>query len=189
MEIYLIRHTTPEIEKGICYGQSNISLANSFPEEFNKLSRHLPKSVDAIYSSPLDRCHKMAQIMAGKELCVDNRLLELNFGDWEMKKWDTIEQVILNKWMNDFVNEKVINGESFLDLNTRVIDFINDLLKSPHENSIIVTHAGVIRCFILWILEIPLKNAFKITIDYASVTKIKIAADKDYNNIYYLNKL
>jgi hypothetical protein len=38
-------------------------------------------------------------------------------------------------------------------------------------------------------MNIHLKNAFKINIDYASVTKIKIEADKNYNSIYYLNKV
>ena len=35
MEIYLIRHTTPKIEKGICYGQADLNVADSFEEEIN----------------------------------------------------------------------------------------------------------------------------------------------------------
>jgi alpha-ribazole phosphatase len=189
VEIYLIRHTTPEIEKGICYGQSDIRLAKSFQQEFKHLIKYLPSSIDAVYSSPLKRCYEMATLIKSEKLITDARLLELNFGDWEMKKWDVIEPFTLNKWMNDFVNTKVPNGENFLDLYTRVLNFIDELIKQSSKKVVIITHAGAIRCFISFIMNIHLKNAFKINIDYASVTKIKIEADKNYNSIYYLNKV
>jgi alpha-ribazole phosphatase len=83
----------------------------------------------------------------------------------------------------------VPNGENFLDLYTRVLNFIDELIKQSSKKVVIITHAGAIRCFISFIMNILLKNAFKINIDYASVTKIKIEADKNYNSIYYLNKV
>ena len=42
--------------------------------------------------------------------------MEMNFGDWEMKNWDDIPLEELNPWMQDFVNVRVSNGESFTDL-------------------------------------------------------------------------
>lgn len=178
MEVYLIRHTTPQIEKGICYGQSDIPLSELFTNESEKLLRNLPDDIDIAYSSPLSRCYKLAELIKTKESIVpDKRLLELNFGDWEMKKWDEIEQQELNKWMQDFANIQVPNGESFIDLNNRVNNFIDELVKKNHKRVAIVTHAGVIRSFIIKILEIPLKNAFKIPVDYSSVTKIDIGSD------------
>lgn len=33
MKIYLIRHTTPHIEKGICYGQTDLDVAETFNNE------------------------------------------------------------------------------------------------------------------------------------------------------------
>lgn len=189
MEIYLIRHTTPDIEKGICYGQSDIPLTRSFQEEFNTLIQHIPPSIDVVYTSPLIRCYEMATLFKTEKLVTDARLLELNFGDWELKKWDAIEPLILNKWMNDFVNTKVPNGENFLDLYTRVLNFIDELIKQSSKKVVIITHAGVIRCFISFIMDIVLNNAFKINIDYSSVTKIKLEVNKSYNCIYYLNKV
>ncbi|MEO6904058.1 MAG: alpha-ribazole phosphatase [Bacteroidia bacterium] len=189
MEIYLIRHSTPEIEKGICCGQSDIPLAKSFQKEYNNLMNYVPTSIDVVYTSPLTRCYEMATLIKTEKLITDARLLELNFGDWEMKKWEEIEPLMLNIWMNDFVNTKVPNGENFLALYTRVLSFIDDLIKQPHKNAFIITHAGVIRCFISYIMDIHLKNAFKINIDYSSVTKIKLEVDKNYNSISYLNKV
>jgi len=189
VEIYLIRHTTPHIEKGICYGQSDIPLSPSFNNESDKLLRNIPDTIDVVYSSPLSRCYQLAQLIKTKGTIVtDKRLLEMNFGDWELKNWDAIEQQQLNSWMQDFVNVRVPNGESFIDLNDRVNYFMDELIKKNHKRVIIVTHAGVIRSFVIRILEIPFKNAFKIPVDYSSVTKIDIDTDSGFSSIKMLNK-
>jgi len=187
MEIYLIRHTTPNIEKGICYGQSDIPLADSFNTEAEKLLEHLPKDFDTVYSSSLSRCEKLAASITNS-VKIDKRLCELNFGDWEMKKWDLVNQEELTHWMQDFVNVKVPNGENFIELNNRVNQFTDELLKTELSKLAVVTHAGVIRCFVARILEIPLNNAFKIPVDYSSVTKLNISGDGCYSSIEYLNK-
>ena len=62
------------------------------------------------------------------------------------------------------------------------------IVKKNYKKVAIVTHAGVIRSFIIAILEIPLKNAFKIPVDYSSVTKIDIGTDNCFNSLKILNK-
>ena len=63
MEIYLIRHTTPKIDKGVCYGQSDIELADSFSMEFKEISKSIPKTFEKVYSSPLKRCTRLASLI------------------------------------------------------------------------------------------------------------------------------
>ncbi|HET7818741.1 MAG TPA: alpha-ribazole phosphatase [Bacteroidia bacterium] len=188
MEIYLIRHTPPQIAKGICYGQSDIPLSKTFTSEARKLITHLPKSFDVVYSSPLKRCHALAQYININRLVIqDERLLEMNFGDWEMKRWDKIKKGDLEKWMNDFANRAAPNGENFIDLNNRTNKFINELVHKKYKKVIIVTHAGVIRCFLSRILELPLKSTFKIACDYTSITKIRF--DGNVSRVEYLNRV
>jgi alpha-ribazole phosphatase len=177
MEVYLIRHTTPdpEFSKGICYGQSDIPLADTFHTERNELIKTLSEPFDVVYSSPMRRCNRLAQfIKTRKSLIMDERLLEMNFGDWEMKAWDEINQTTLKEWMEDFVNVSIPNGESFIKLNNRVNTFIDELIAQKHERVAIVTHAGVIRCFMARVLEKPLKNAFELSYDYSSVNILNI---------------
>lgn len=189
MEIYLIRHTTPLIEKGVCYGQSDIPLAESFQTELSKLTSHLPEIFDMVYSSTMHRCDKLAPFIFTKEpFKTDKRLLEMNFGNWEMKKWADISQEPLNEWMNDFVQVRVPNGENFIDLYNRVNQFMDELIQTNYEKVAIITHAGVIRSVLCQILEIPLRNAFKIPIDYGSITKININPKSCYQSIGYINK-
>ena len=101
--------------------------------------------------------------------------MEMNFGDWELKSWDAIPQEVLNPWMEDFVNVNVPNGESFVDLNERVIDFLeNEISKQTEKPLIVVAHAGVIRSVLCKINNLPLQEAFKSKLDFGAVVKIEI---------------
>lgn len=179
MEVYLIRHTATVPRKGLCYGQSNIPLRRPFLNDFDKIVKGVEVKNVIVYSSPLERCKQLADHFrmhheSVKKLVVDDRLKELNFGDWEMQEWDKINRQILDDWMNDYVNYKVPNGESFIQLYNRVNDFISTELSGNNHQTpvIIVTHAGVIRSFLCKVSELPLKDAFKISVDYGSITKI-----------------
>jgi alpha-ribazole phosphatase len=77
-------------------------------------------------------------------------------------------------WMNDFVNVRVPNGESFVDLYNRVVDFMtNEFQKDTLKPVVIVAHAGVIRSILCKITSLPLKDAFQNKVDYGSVLKIE----------------
>lgn len=149
-----------------------------------------------IYSSPLERCKQLASHFrmyneSINKIYFDDRLMELNFGDWELKEWSKLNQEQLNAWMTDYVNYKIPNGESFVELYKRVNDFIRDELvnKEPQTPAIIVTHAGVIRSFLCKVLEHPLKNAFKISVDYGSITKIILSGNDCSNSVEFANKV
>jgi alpha-ribazole phosphatase len=190
MEIYLIRHTTPKIEKGICYGQSDIPLAETFGAENTVLRAGLPEQVDAVFTSPLNRCYQLATLISRtSRITTDRRLMEMNFGDWELKKWDAIHEDELNPWMKDFVEVRVPGGENFVDLQKRVHEFTTELITRKLEKVVVVTHAGVIRCFVAAVLGMSLTNAFKMNIDYASVTKIQLHEDSCLNKLEYLNSV
>lgn len=174
MEIILIRHTTPKIDKGICYGQADIDVTSTFNEEVLAIKEQLPKNLNEfnVYSSPLLRCKKLAETLFSK-ITYDNRLKELDFGDWELKKWNDINQNELAIWMNNFVTQKTTNGESYIDLHTRTTNFINNI-KSKNAPTILVTHAGVIRSIWAHATNTNLKNSFDLKLSYGAVIKITI---------------
>lgn len=179
MEVYLVRHTTPDIEKGICYGQSDLGLADSWKKEFEQVISKLPlKQPIKIFSSPLKRCALLAEHL-GKNIWFDNRLRELDFGDWELKTWNDIPNEELNAWMTDFVNVQVPNGESYKQLATRVHGAFVDLITPKDcEKVIIVTHAGPIRALLSRFQNIPLEDSFQIKINYGQVFHLYKENDK-----------
>lgn len=146
MEIYLIRHTKVDVEKGVCYGQKDVGLAESYPEELETVKKKLKDiDFDQIYSSPLTRANLLATDIYGDKVIKDDRLMELNFGDWEGKVWDEIKDPLLEVWMNDFVNKKCSNGESFVILKDRVLEFWNEVKAKEVDKIAIFSHGGVIR--------------------------------------------
>jgi alpha-ribazole phosphatase len=170
MEIYFIRHTTPLVDKGICYGQTNLELVDTFPVEKKAVINALPSSLDAIYSSPLTRCHLLATDLTDKPVVKDDRLMEINFGDWEMEPWNNIPKTDLDRWMNDFVNESPPNGESMLDLQHRVFAWWGEIKALSHNKIAVVTHAGVIRILHAKFNNIPPDQSFnEFQIDYGGV--------------------
>ncbi|SFN96169.1 alpha-ribazole phosphatase family protein [Salegentibacter flavus] len=175
MEIYLIRHTTPKIEKGICYGQSDIPLAPSFELEAQKIIQEntFLDSDCLVYSSPLQRCRLLAQkLFPRAKIVYDNRLKELDFGVWELQAWNEINPSELQVWMDDFVKIRCPKGESYTDLNHRVIDFKQSLKINTPTKIAIITHAGVIRAFLAQHNNIALKDSFQYKVPYGVVTVI-----------------
>ena len=186
MEIYLVRHTTPNINNGICYGQTDVDLNfDTFESEFCDINDKLPGDIHRYYCSPLIRCSKLAKRLA-KEIQIDDRLKELDFGSWENKKWSELDNKELSKWMVNFVNVKAGGAESFLDLHKRTSSFIKSLNKNDKQKIAVITHAGNIRSFLSFILGIPLENSFRIQLNYACIIRAEINDNPKYNKLYWL---
>jgi alpha-ribazole phosphatase len=173
MEIYLIRHTTPLIKKGLIYGRMDVPLADSFIAEKDSVLKQIPGDLDAVYSSPSSRCKALAAEIspAYKQ---NEALYELDFGNWEGYTWDTIDRTESEVWMNDFVNQAPPEGETMLEMQKRVLLFLNELLKQPEQRVGIVTHGGVIRIILAHYKNIALKDSFTLKIGMAEVFKLSI---------------
>ena len=184
MEIYLVRHTTPNIKKGICYGQTDIDInLYKFESELCEIKNKLPSDIDRFYCSPLMRCSKLAKKLA-KKIQIDERLIELDFGSWENKKWNELDSHELSKWMENFVSVKAGGAESYLDLHKRTCSFIKEQSINSKQKIAIITHAGNIRSFLSFILGITLENSFRIQLNYSCVIRAEIN-DKPINNKLY----
>lgn len=189
MEILLVRHTTPSVEKGICYGQTDLALADTFEIERAQVLVKIKKmglntEGYALYSSPLKRCADLADFLSqnlsqssnqslNQRVIYDDRLKELNFGAWENQAWNDLPQDDLMLWMNDFVQARPPEGESFEDLNTRVFNFIKSLQIVDSQLVVLVTHAGVMRVLMAQAQGLPLAKAFEIKLDYGAVALLK----------------
>jgi alpha-ribazole phosphatase len=172
MEIHVIRHTAVENPENLCYGFAEISLQKGYIEGFKTLD--IDKDYDVIVSSPSQRCRLLAEFFKF-DYQTDERLREMNFGSWELKKWTDIPEDEINPWYKDFVNVKASGGENLLEMQTRVLSFWQDLIwKKDKEKVLIITHAGVIRLILQAVLRFPLENMFSIQIDYGKKVIIHV---------------
>lgn len=186
MEIYLIRHTTPKVEKGICYGQADLDITETFLEEVEAIKPHLPSEGIKVYSSPLQRCKKLADaLFEGFDIDIHDDLMELNCGQWELLPWNDIPKDEIQPWMDDFVNVPVPQGESYVDLHNRVVNRFNEIV-SKQESAVIVAHGGVLRSILSYITSTPLKESFDaFTLHYGCVVKIQVKEDSMTHELLY----
>jgi len=173
MAIYLIRHTTPDIEKGICYGQSDIDVTDSFHTEAEQIKTALTEPVQQVYCSPLKRCHKLAaHLFPSHSIQFDPHLMELHCGEWEMQHWDHIPPEVIDPWMKDFVNICIPGGESYVQLHHRVTSCFTQIALAAAPTAII-THGGVIRSILAFITQTPLADSFgAFKIPYGCVMRV-----------------
>ncbi len=192
MDVYLVRHTRPQVPAGVCYGQADVGLADSFETEWSMLK---PKLEDLtrplVFSSPLQRCAQLAQRAVDhfnfSTPLTDARLLELNFGDWELKSWCDIPQGVVGEWTDEHVKQAPPNGESYADLHIRAKAFLADLARDKNnKQALIFTHAGVIRALVAEALNVPLREASRVEVNYGSVTHI--VADAGVTRLEFVNR-
>ena len=169
MQVFLIRHPRPLIEPGLCYGQLDVDCEDPLPIAA-RLKSCLPAGT-LIVASPLRRARRLAEAL-DPEARVDERLGEINFGEWEGQPWDGIDRAALDRWAADVLNFVPPGGESVAGLQERVIDFARSL-KVPRVA--IVSHAGVMRALFGHWRRLPASEWTQLKFDFASITEIEVA--------------
>ncbi len=160
MSVYLVRHTTPLVAKGICYGHADIDVTETFAAEAAIIKSVVPSNAAVVYSSPLIRCRKLAEhLYPNMDINWEPDLRELNCGEWEMQHWDAIPRELIDPWMNDFVNICIPGGESYVQLYERVVRCYERIADSSRP-AILVAHGGVIRSILAYLTNTALKDSF-----------------------------
>ena len=175
MEVILVRHTKVNVVPGMCYGNTDVDVASSFEEEAERVRQALLKhEFDAIYSSPLQRCRKLALYCGYENMLLDERLRELNFGRWEGQRWDEIQDPRLQEWYDDWLSMPAGGAESFLQQYNRVSSFMDDLKETKSRSVCVFTHGGTIRAALIYAGKYNFNQAFTDDVDYGSQIKITI---------------
>lgn len=151
MNIYLVRH-----------GESQTNVENKFAGQLDvpltKTGEHQAKlvleffkdkKIDKIYSSSLSRAVNTIKPTAdfkNLEIIKDDRLMEINAGDWQGKTYLDI----LNSsyqfsvvWKIDIANCVCDNGESVKDCAKRAFDAFRDIADNSNAENLIITSHGL----------------------------------------------
>ena len=188
MEVYLTRHTAV-VAVGLCYGHHDVPLADTFAAEVAQLRPKLPADPAAgyrVFSSPAARCLALAAEFAA-DVTPDERLREMHFGTWENCPWSNLPPAETAPWMADYVTLAPPGGETFGAVQQRAAAFLTELALAPSAApALVFTHGGTIRALVAHCLEIPLRNAFQLHVDFASVTKLHYQYERW--NLLSLNK-
>lgn len=149
MRLYLVRHPKPIVAADTCYGCTDLTVSTEERARvLSSLRRTLPER-EPIFCSPLQRCAVLADGLAdalhSEPVVRDVRLVEMSFGNWEMRAWNDIPRTEIDAWADDLVQYRAGGGENVLQIAQRARAFYDDLMQSRRECVIVVCHAGTIR--------------------------------------------
>lgn len=148
MNIVLTRHTSVDVPRGTCYGWTDVPVRDTFEEEaaVTKARLDAMEPFDIVYSSPLTRARKLAAYCGYPAPVEDERLKEMNMGEWEMLRYDTIDDPNLQRWYDDYMHVSPTGGESFEQFYARVASFFDELRTKSFKRVGIFAHGGVLLC-------------------------------------------
>lgn len=170
-EILLIRHTSVAHPRGFCYGNLDVDVSSNFKVEAHNVKEKLAGySPDIVYSSPLQRCVKLTKVLFN-EYQTDNRIKELNYGNWEGLTWEEINVPENSDWIFFHPDKADHGGESFENQKARVVEFFKSIEQSSHKKVALVVHGGVIRSMISHLMNIPLMATKSFKVHYVSQVK------------------
>lgn len=168
MILHLIRHPKPVVEPGICYGQLDLA-AEDIEATAAALRALLPAGLP-VWSSPLRRCRMLAVELQSQPV-FDERLVEMNFGDWEGRPWDAIPRAELDAWAADVAGYAPPGGESPHQLQQRALDFVAGLSV---PEAALVTHAGIIRVLLAEWRGLAPDEWTQLVFPYGSLTTVEV---------------
>lgn len=144
MRLYITRHskTLWNQEKRLQGWQDSPLTDQGIKDALLLKERIKTLPIDYCYSSPIGRARQTSEILFD-QVILDERLKEMNFGIYEGRK---IQEILNDKQYDDLWNHpddqvKLTNGESYLEVQTRLKNFIDDIYqKYPNKNIFITIH-------------------------------------------------
>lgn len=176
IELHLIRHPRTIAPAGTCYGATDLALAQDPRSAADRLRELLPARYTLV-SSPSTRCLQLAQLL-GPTPQVDNRLREMDFGDWEMQSFDRLPRSAIDAWAADPFGFRPPGGETAAEMASRVLNALQDLDSRGHAALVIVAHGGPLRVIAGQLAAMPRSDWLALSFDFGRATRIDIVAGK-----------
>ncbi|MCK9443159.1 MAG: histidine phosphatase family protein [Tissierellaceae bacterium] len=186
MDIIMVRHGESEDNVVKVFSRHDIGLTEKGKSQILDAKARLSRyNFEKVYFSPFDRTIESLDIL-GLQGSLEPRIREINFGIFTGKTYEEILEMYPSEskaWLDDTNNYRIPEGESLLDVYIRVVDFLEEALKTD-EDVLLVTHDCVIRLALCWVFD-EMDYFFKFKIDNGSITVISI--DNKFKFIKSLN--
>ncbi|MBC7959002.1 MAG: histidine phosphatase family protein [Vallitaleaceae bacterium] len=185
MKLILIRHgeSVGNVQR-VIYGKTDYDLTQKGLDQ-SEAMRALMKQemINAIFASPLKRTQHLAQLIArdhGLEVKTSESISEMNYGVFEGLTPKEVERdfgPLYAKYLKDYETYVIPNGEGYFQFRERIYEFLKGLI-SQKGTYIAVTHSGVIRECLIYLLELKPEQVWHFKIEPGSC--IQISYEKGY---------
>jgi broad specificity phosphatase PhoE len=171
--LVLVRHgQTDANARGLLQGRVDLPLSELGRRQAEALAPLVPPEARVI-TSPLRRARETAAAF-GREVEVDDRWIELDYGELDGRPIGDVPPEVWTAWRADphFVPP---GGESLVTLGARVRQACEELLDEARRHDVVVvSHVSPIKAAIGWALGVGDEVGWRLFVQVASVTRIAI---------------
>lgn len=181
-KLVLLRHGEIAGFRDSYVGVTKAHLSKRGIDQAEKLATELvTEHFDTIICSPFARCIETLELLKRPEkISFDERIREIDFGLWEGKNFNSINQHypdLVKRWAVCDPDFRFPEGEKMADFYARISDFALNMRSLKSQKSLIITHGGVIRHLICKLLNIPFSNYLYFRIDYCRLVLLELYSE------------
>jgi broad specificity phosphatase PhoE len=179
MWIYCVRHGESVYNaEGRIQGQSDVPLSALGLRQGEAVAQALDSvSLDAIYSSPLIRAKKTAEILAegvGVAISYDDRLKEIHAGIFQDQRRADLEKTHpreLALWRSEDLDFAIPGGETRRQLMTRGRAILEEVASNGHQRAAVVAHGRLLVVTIKYLVGLAPSDP-PISLENGSITTL-----------------
>jgi|TARA_B100000315_G_C14515383_1_gene558890 broad specificity phosphatase PhoE len=155
--------------------------------------------LEAVYSSPLKRAIKTAEIIADyHKLGVETapELIDFNYGEWQGRLHQEVKdkyKELYARWINSPEKIKIPAGESLNDVRERALNVVNNVVARYKGTVALVSHRVVKKVLICALLGLDFSHFWNIKQDAGAVTTFTYQNERftltEHNNTSYLKPI
>lgn len=186
----LIRHGEPEGGQRYRGHQDDALSERGWQQMWDAV--RVPAPWEHIVTSPLRRCSDFAHALGERHrlpVRLEPRLREVAFGSWEGRTAADLRREdpeVLSRFYRDPVNQRPPDAEPLDRFRLRVFQVIRELLIDHQgQHILVVTHAGVMRAVVAYVLNAPLETLYRVHVDNASLTRIQQGGERPLSLIFH----
>ena len=178
--ISFVRHgETAHNRDGRLQGRADLDLSERGADQAVRLARRFPAgSLATVFTSPLRRARQTADAIAavcGAAVEVDERLIELDYGDWDGRALADIPSDAWAAWRADPAFAPP-GGESLVAVTDRVADFCRERLAVGGAVAA-VSHVSPIKAAVAWALGADERATWRMQLGLATISTIAARPD------------
>jgi broad specificity phosphatase PhoE len=179
LEIILARHGETDWNAAEVFrGRIDVELNETGMKQAELLGAYLSEAkIDALYSSPLKRALKTAEVIAGYqalEVNIMGGLIDFDYGEWQGLSHQEVKdryQELYAQWLSHPELVRMPAGESLEDVRKRVMVLLSDITGGYCEGRVVlVSHRVVNKVLICALLGLDNSHFWSIRLDTCGIT-------------------
>ncbi|WP_372882592.1 histidine phosphatase family protein [Psychromonas sp.] len=189
---YLLRHGKVDGDAAL-NGHSDKLVDGVVQERISQAICRRAIAFDHIITSPLRRCADLALLLKKKQpavkMSIEEQLREISFGTLDGQAFDSIKDKwpLLDAFWQNPAENTLPEAETLSDFRQRIVSAWSKIIETERDNTLIITHGGVIRMILADALQLDWQNPLwhsRLAIANASITHIQISkAEQHYISV------